>query len=424
MAAYRAAEKLQDLKTGETIDFSRKQGVIYSEIITPENAPEWAHNRQELWNRSEAAHRRGDAVIAREIQLSLPCELSDGQRQELTTNFARFMAEKYNVAVDMNLHAPNQEGDDRNYHAHLLICTRPFDETKPQGLGNNVRAFDAITHQKAATENHVELWRSTWAQQMNDALERADIRDTDGVTIKVDHRSYERQGVDQEPTIKEGTAATAKARRGEETERSQINDEIRQRNEDRAKLAEEIRADVQELDTLMRRQAELMAAHEIRETITPSKDPTETLVPREAKHLIAAELQSAPEVREVVTPSEDPTDTLTPRNAQHWIAPEVPQAAQVAAPEVQPPQEVSDAITPSEDPTETLAPREAKHLVASEVSRGLTAANDNKPDHPDYERLQSETEEKYWGRVERSLKRLKEPKAELNREPKGPRFGY
>jgi hypothetical protein len=291
MAAYRAAEKLHDHKTGETIDFSRKQGVLYSEIIAPENAPDWATDRAELWNRSEAAHRRKDAVIAREIQLSLPHELSDGQRQELTTDFARFMAERYNVAVDTAIHAPNTQGDERNFHAHLLICTRPFDETKPQGLGNNVRAFDAVSHQKANTENHVELWRATWAQKMNDALERADVRTEDGATVKLDHRSYERQGSEQEPTIKEGTATTAKKRRGEDTERAEQNEEIRQRNAERAQLAEEIRADAQELDLLVRRQAELMAAREIREAITPSQDPTETLTPRTAKDFTAPEMQ-------------------------------------------------------------------------------------------------------------------------------------
>jgi len=292
MAAYRAAEKLHDPKTGLTIDYSRKQGVLHSEIIAPEGAPEWATDRQELWTRSEATHKVKKAVVAREIQLSLPHELSDEQRRELTTEFARFISDTYKVAVDMNIHAPNKEGDDRNFHAHLLLCTRPFDASKPNGLGNNVRDFDAISHQKAKTENHVEMWRERWEEQINDALERADIREEDGVTIKtVSHESHARRGLDAEPTIKEGTAATAKKRRGEHTDRAEQNDEIRERNEERARLEDEIRVEAQELDLLMRRQAELMTAHEIRETITPTKDPTETLTPRTAKHLTAPEMQ-------------------------------------------------------------------------------------------------------------------------------------
>ena len=143
MAAYRAGETLPDHKTGETIDYSRKRGVLHSaEIIAPDNAPDWATDRAELWNRSEAAHTGFRRRLWRaKFELSLPHELNDDQRRELTTDFARFIAEKYQVAVDTAIHAPSVQGDERNYHAHLLICTRSFDEGKAHGLGNNVRDF-------------------------------------------------------------------------------------------------------------------------------------------------------------------------------------------------------------------------------------------------------------------------------------------
>lgn len=292
MAAYRAAEKLPDQKTGETIDFSRKQGVLYSEIIAPKDAPQWATDRAELWNRSEATHKVQKAIVAREIQLSLPHELTGEQRREVTTEFARFISDTYQVAVDMNLHAPNREGDERNYHAHLLLCTRTFDATKKNGLGNNVRDFDAISHQRAGSKNHVEMWRAKWEQQVNGALERADIREEDGVTIKtVSHQSHARRGIEAEPTIKEGTAATSMKRRGEPTDRADQNDEIRERNAENERLRDEIRVEAQELDLLMRRQAELMAARDIQRAITPTKDPTEAMAPRSAKDLTAPELQ-------------------------------------------------------------------------------------------------------------------------------------
>ena len=291
MAAYRAAQRLLDPKTGQTVDYTRKQGVIYSRIIVPSNAPEWATNRQELWSRSEAKEKRGDAHVAREIQLSLPHELSDAQRQELAAEFARFMSQRYQVAVDLSIHAPNREGDERNYHAHLLICARPFDASKSEGLGNKIRDFDAISHQRAQTENHVETWRAEWEKRINGALERANIQDGDGITVKVDHRSYERQGSGQEPTIKEGTAATAKKRRGEATERAEQNEDIRQRNEARDCLAEEIRVEAQELDLLIRRQAALMEAQATRNAFSPSQDPGETLAPRTAKNLTTPRLE-------------------------------------------------------------------------------------------------------------------------------------
>ncbi len=67
MAAYRAGAIIHDQRTGETFDYIRKSGVLHSEMIVPENAPPWARDRQELWNRSEAANRRKDAIVAREI---------------------------------------------------------------------------------------------------------------------------------------------------------------------------------------------------------------------------------------------------------------------------------------------------------------------------------------------------------------------
>lgn len=325
MAAYRAAEKLHDPKTGYTIDYSRKQGVLHSEIIAPEGAPEWATDRQELWTRSEATHKVQKAVVAREIQLSLPHELNDEQRRELTTEFARFISDTYKVAVDMNIHAPNKEGDERNYHAHLLLCTRPFDASKSNGLGNNVREFDAIAHQKANTKNHVEIWREQWEQQINGALERADIRDSDGASVKVDHRSYERQGSEQEPMIKEGTAATAKKRRGEHTNRAEQNDEIRERNEEHARLVEEIKVEAQELDLLVRRQAELMTARDIERAITPTKDPTETLTPRSAQNATAPALE-----RELTADNDNTPEKAEPEYTQFKGESETQFAARVA----------------------------------------------------------------------------------------------
>lgn len=198
----------------------------------------------------------------------------------------------------MNLHAPSKEGDERNYHAHLLVCTRTFDANKPEGLGNNVREFDSVTHQKAGTENHVEQWREKWEQQVNDALERADIREADGVTVAtVNHQSHARRGLEEEPTIKEGTAATAKKRRGEPTDRAEQNAEIRERNH----LADEIWHEAQELDVLMRRQAELMAAHTLKEAITPDTEPEPS-----------AEAE----------PAADVGHELTPRRAQNIAAPQ------------------------------------------------------------------------------------------------------
>jgi ATP-dependent exoDNAse (exonuclease V) alpha subunit len=88
-AAYRAGESLDDERTGQTFDYTRKRGVLHEAIITPENAPAWMADREQLWNGVEAVEKRVDARLAREVQLALPHELTDAQRAELVENFVR-----------------------------------------------------------------------------------------------------------------------------------------------------------------------------------------------------------------------------------------------------------------------------------------------------------------------------------------------
>ena len=93
----------------------RKRGVLHSEIITPEGAPEWAQDRAELWNAAERAEdkstRRSSATTGRDIILALPHELSDEQRLDAVRQFAASLVERYGVAVDFAIHAPDRHSD-------------------------------------------------------------------------------------------------------------------------------------------------------------------------------------------------------------------------------------------------------------------------------------------------------------------------
>ena len=230
-AAYRSGEKLDDRSHGTTQDYSRRSGVVHSEIVLPENAPEWAADRGELWSRVEERETRDNAQLAREVLLSLPHELSDGQRVELVQEFAQHIAAEYGVAVDMNLHAPSAEGDDRNQHAHLLLTARGFDESRADGWAKaKDPRFDGIAMQRAGEKNAVEAMREVFETMQNRALERANIRDERGELVQVDARSLADQGKAIEPTIHLGPAATEIQRRGEDSDRAAINDEIRERN--------------------------------------------------------------------------------------------------------------------------------------------------------------------------------------------------
>jgi len=79
-------------------------------------------------------------------------------------------------------------------------------------------------------QTNAEVWREAWAVAVNRELERHSHEQ------RVDHRSYERQGIDQIPTIHLGAAAHQMEQRGIATDRGNINREIRALNRQLRKL--------------------------------------------------------------------------------------------------------------------------------------------------------------------------------------------
>ncbi len=214
-AAYRAGMCLEDKRTGEVHDYTRKQGVEHAELILPSGVN---FDREQLWNAAESAEKRKDARVGREFELALPAELTKEQRKELATDFAKSLVDKYGVAADVAIHEPNRKGDQRNHHAHILITTR---QVTPEGLGektNLEREDKALRAQGQATgREQIEELRREWATRSNNALERA------GHQERVSHKSLEAQGIDRKPTVHLGPVATAMERRGEMTERGDLN---------------------------------------------------------------------------------------------------------------------------------------------------------------------------------------------------------
>ena len=139
-AAYRSAERLLDERTGLTSDYSRKDGVTHAEIVAPDNTPDWMHDRAQLWNAVEAVERRKDAQLAREVQLSLPHELTDEQRKELVLGFVKEQFVAKGMIADIAIHAPSADGDQRNHHAHVMLTMRTLTN---EGFGNKARDWNS-----------------------------------------------------------------------------------------------------------------------------------------------------------------------------------------------------------------------------------------------------------------------------------------
>ena len=239
-AAYRAGERLIDERTGEVADFTRRGDVIEREILAPANAPEWVHDREALWNAVEAAEKRRDAQVARELQVSLPHELSTQAHRELLHGFVREQFVERGMIADVAIHAAHRGGDERNVHAHVLLTTRTI---SPEGFAGKERAWnDRVL---------LETWRAEWERHLNRALER------ERVAERVDHRSYAARGIDREAEPKQGPIATRMEREGRRSHAGDDRRAARDRNAERDRLRTEERdVERQERDEEKQREAE------------------------------------------------------------------------------------------------------------------------------------------------------------------------
>jgi ATP-dependent exoDNAse (exonuclease V) alpha subunit len=202
-AAYRSGTKLEDERYASSHDYTRRKGVMYTEILAPDNAPEWATDRQRLWNEVEKAEKRKDAQVAREIEVALPRELSDEENRELVRDFVKDQVVSRGMIADCAIHEHHASDGENNPHAHILVTLR---SVGPEGFGAKDREWNKT--------ELVESWRENWAEYCNRALEAA------GEEARIDHRTLEEQGIMREPTIHLGKDAFHAQRAGKEVARA------------------------------------------------------------------------------------------------------------------------------------------------------------------------------------------------------------
>ncbi|WP_316231126.1 Ti-type conjugative transfer relaxase TraA [Bradyrhizobium sp. SZCCHNR1051] len=189
-AAYRSASRLRDEGLDRSHDFSGKRGVVHSEVMLPENAPQVWSDRELLWNDVEAFEVRKDAQLAREVEFALPREMSEAQAIELARDFARAEFVDRGMIADLNVHWDMSEDGMPKPHAHVMLTMRAVDEN---GFGQKVRDWNRT--------EMVERWRERWAEIANERLAELDI------DARIDHRSLEAQGIALEPQSQIGAPA-------------------------------------------------------------------------------------------------------------------------------------------------------------------------------------------------------------------------
>lgn len=257
-SAYRSGKKLMDDRTGLVHDFTKKRGVVFTEVELPAHAPPEYADRNVLWNAVEKVEKKSNAQLAREIEVALPKELSRECQIEIVRRYVQENFVSVGMCADWVLH----DKGDGNPHAHIMLTTRPL---KPDGTwaakekktyaldddGNRIPLLDPVTgKQKLGKRNeklwkritvaandwndhgNAEIWRKAWADICNEYL---------SFSQWIDHRSYKRQGIDLEPTIHEGYRARKMEQAGFVSDRCEYNRIVKAINALKAKWLQTVR---------------------------------------------------------------------------------------------------------------------------------------------------------------------------------------
>ena len=228
-AAYRAGERLYSERYGEYSDYTRKGGVVYTEILLPPNAPREYADRQTLWNAVEAAERGKNAQLAYSFDIALQNEFTLEENIALARKFLLDNFVSRGMIADFAVHQPDREGGIENPHFHVLCPIRPLNPdgswgAKQRRVYRENGKFDAVPTTDWGKPETLEEWREAWAELCN-----AKFKDK-GLECRIDHRSYEKQGIDQAPTVHEGVAVRQMEAKGIVTDKGEHNRWIRSAN--------------------------------------------------------------------------------------------------------------------------------------------------------------------------------------------------
>ncbi|MED3079186.1 MobQ family relaxase [Bacillus wiedmannii] len=209
-AAYRSGEALYCERTKETKYYSR---TVQPEthILAPSEAPSWVFCRQDLWNEVERFEKRGNSRLAREVVVAIPNELSEEQQRELVLMFTHDTFVQQGMIADVAIH----RDDKNNPHAHILLTTREISQD----------GFVKKKNRDWDKKENLLAWREAWAKYANLSLEKENVQE------RIDHRSYEKRGIELLPTKHVGYKEHQLEKRGIRTETGEYNRRVQAYNQ-------------------------------------------------------------------------------------------------------------------------------------------------------------------------------------------------
>ena len=216
--------------------------MIYTEIILPPHVPREYADRETLWNAVEKVEKGKKAQLAYSFNISFQNEFTQEENIALARQFLTEHFVSRGMVVDFAVHEPEkEEGGINNPHFHFLCPIRPIEQNGKWGLkqkreyvldenGNRIPdgkgdyVFNAVPTTDWGSAETLEFWREQWAVMCNAKFEEK------GLEVRIDHRSYERQGIELLPTVHEGPTVRAMEKKGIITEKGEFNRWIRRTN--------------------------------------------------------------------------------------------------------------------------------------------------------------------------------------------------
>jgi len=246
-AAYIAREKIYDYRRGEWHNYAYKRDVVHKEILLPDHAPRDFADRAILWNSVEHVERQGNAQLSRRLIVGLPVELDREAQIELIHDHVQREFVDLGMCADVCVHDPT--GEDPNPHAHVMLTMRPIN---PDGTWGDKSRREYVLNQQGQkiplpkgdykskridimgwdSRENAEKWRAAWERDVNRMYQQH------GIEQRIDMRSFERQGIEREPTEHMGPEVAALEKLGVETEIGIRNREKQERNAQREQQRE------------------------------------------------------------------------------------------------------------------------------------------------------------------------------------------
>ena len=279
-AAYRSGAIIYDERAVKECDYTRKRGVIHTEIVAPDHAPSWVFDRSKLWNSVEHFEKHPGAQVCREVEMALPNSLSEEQQQAVARKFVETEFKAKGLVADMAFHVadtrerkakpenPNSHimmtlRKPKNNHVHILYTFRPMQE---DGRWAKTKEDSRMTPEELG--QGTERLRESWARHCNAALKEA------GIASSIDHRSNAARGIFEEATIHEGGTARRIEEEGGISPRMAKNRAIRAKNQIHRRVLEDLKVAASTIRIVITRMKRVLlgsVAVPTRSTQTPSK---------------------------------------------------------------------------------------------------------------------------------------------------------